>query len=448
MLPAKLNVPVWAADSSGVSDSPGPGSAPTTDGASRDPLVIGPSAPPLAADPARVIAVVAGPPLVAVAVSALVDLGALAGALLVAAAVAVSVALTLRHVVGPLRSAVMSSRSQTAQLEVDLAAQRAERDFRDRLERALERCEAEPATLRTGLRAVSELVPDAEISLLLNVPDEPRIGWSVQLSGGALDAAVPVPSTPTCSALTAGEAVVTTSSSALDACAHLHDPTMDVSATCIPLRLGDRLLGSVCIVEAPGETPDPELLGRVEWVVDRTGARVAEQRRVNGPVLRARLDPLTGLPGPSALQHHLRDQIRSLSPFCVAVVEVDHYGEIETDLDADEAVRIVAEVLSTTLRPDDIVCRLDGPRFAAVLRQCSAEQASSALERARESMTLLLAEGDGVHVTCSAGVVESHRATSIDEIVLLATTACEQAADAGGNRVAISRPADRTTTAD
>ena len=58
--------------------------------------------------------------------------------------------------------------------------------------------------LRTGLRAVSELVPDAEISLLLNVPDEPRIGWSVQLSGGALDAAVPVPSTPTCSTRQSG----------------------------------------------------------------------------------------------------------------------------------------------------------------------------------------------------------------------------------------------------
>ncbi len=140
--------------------------------------------------------------------------------------------------------------------------------------------------------------------------------------------------------------------------------------------------------------------------------------------------------------------MRSLSPFCVAVVEVDHYGEIETDLDADEAVRTVAEVLSATLRPDDIVCRLDGPRFATVLRQCSAEQASSALERARETMTLLLAEGDGVHVTCSAGIVESHRATSIDEIIELATTACEQAADAGGNRVAVSRSSDRTTAAD
>ncbi len=394
------------------------------------------------------IASVAGPPIVAVAIVAGFGLGPVLGSLLVAAGVAVAVALTLRLVVGPLRTAVMGARHQISSLEVELAEQQAERDFRNRLERALERCEAEPATLRTGLRAVAELVPDAEISLLLNLPDEPRIGWSVQLSGGSIDAAAPVPSTPTCSALTAGEPVVTSSSSALDACAHLHDTTMDVSATCIPLRLGDRLLGSVCIVGAPGESPDAELLERLAGVVDRTGARVAEQRRVHGPVLRARLDPLTGLPGPTALQHHLREQIRSLSPFCVAVVEVDRYGEIETDLDADEAVRTVAEVLDATLRPDDVVCRLDGPRFAAVLRQCSAEQASSALERMRETMTLLLAEGDGVHVTCSAGVVESHRATSIDEIVQLAAEACEAASDAGGNRVAISQPADRTPAAD
>ncbi len=259
MLPAKLNVTVWPADSSGVSDSLGTGSFDVT--------AITASPAPIAADPARVVAAVAGPPALAVVLVIAFGLGPVAAALLVAAAVAVSIVVTLRHVVAPLRSAVLTDRAKVAQLEVRVAEHQAERDFRDRLERALERCEAEPATLRTGLRAVAELVPDAEVALLLNVPDEPRIGWSVRLSGGSLDAAVPVPSTPTCSALTAGASVVTTSSSALDACAHLHDPAMDVSATCVPLRLGDRLLGSVCIVDAPGDALDPELLGRLEWVV-------------------------------------------------------------------------------------------------------------------------------------------------------------------------------------
>ena len=433
---AKFNVAAVSADSTGVSDSSGP--------APDDLPMIGAAPTPVAADPARVVASVAGPPLIAAAVAVVFDLGAIAGAALVAVGVAVAVAVTLRWVVAPLRTAVLAARSEAGRLEVELVAQQAERDFRDRLERALEHSEAEPASLRTGLRAIAELVPDAEISLLLNVPDEPRIGWSVSLVAGALESAQPLPSTPTCSALTAGESVVTTSSSALEACAHLHDPMLDVSATCIPLRLGDRMLGSVCVVDAPGDTVDDVLRRRLEWIVERTGARVAEQRRIHGPALRARTDPLTGLPGASALQHHLRDLVRSLSPFCVAVVEVDHYGEIETDLDADEAIRIVADVLCATLRPDDMVCRLDGARFATVLRQCSADQASSALERARESMTLLLAEGDGVHVTCSAGVVESHRATSIEEILQLASEACEQAADAGGNRVAISSGAHDT----
>ena len=438
--PAKLNVAVGPADTTGVSASPGP--VPLD----RSPIGVAPA--PLAADPGQVISAVAGPPLVAAAISGVLELGPLVGALLVAVGVVVSVAITMRHVVAPLRSEVLRARADANGLEIELVAQRAERDFRDRLERALEHSEAEPATLRTGLRAIAELAPDAEVSLLLNVPDEPRIGWTVRLVGGSLEAAEPVPDTPTCSALTADASVVTTSSGALDACAHLHDPGLDVSATCIPLRLGDRLLGSVCVVDAPGDAVDPDLRRRMEWVVDRTGARVAEQRLVNGPVLRARTDPLTGLPGSTALRHHLRDLVRSLSPFCVAVVEVDHYGEIETDLDADEAVRTVADVLCATLRPDDMVVRLDGARFAAVLRQCSADQASSALERVRESMTLLLAEGDGVHVTCSSGVVESHRATSIDEIVQLATDACEVAQCAGGNRVSISTADTRTPTAD
>lgn len=438
MLPAKLNVTVRPTDTSGVIDSSEPVAvdpAPFANGSA--PPSLSPLSPP-AADPARVVAAVAAAPLAAAAVCVLLGLEPVPAGAVVALGVLIAVVVTLRSVVAPLIAEVRAARAVAVAAEIEVVAQHAERDFRERLERALEHTDAEPTTLRTGLRAIAELVPDAEISLLLNVPDEPRIGWSVRLSGGALDAAVAVPSMPTCSALTSGETAVTRSSSALDACAHLHDPGLDVAATCVPLRLGDRMLGSVCIVDAPGDALTPELRRRVEWVVDRTGARVAEQRRVNGPVLRARTDPLTGLPGASALQHHLRDLVRSLSPFCVAVIEIDHYGEIETDSEADEAIRIVADVLCATLRPDDMVCRLDGARFAAVLRQCSADQATSALERARESMTLLLADGDGVHVTCSSGVVESHRATSIDEILQLSGEACEAASDAGGNRVVVA----------
>ena len=391
--------------------------------------------------PVRLAAVVALPPLLALATIASFDLHAVMALIVVLCAVVVAVALTQRLVVRPMADEVVRARLERQAMERELVDERHDREFRDRLERALRLTAAEPATLRTGLRAVAEIVPEADVSLLLNVPDEPRVGWEVRLVDGALEPAAPLEGTPTCVALSEARTAVTTSSSTLDACAHLQDPFVDVSAVCIPLRLGDRALGTVCIRSAPGETPGARELERVEWVVERTGVRVAEQRLQRGPSMAGRPDPVTGLPGPAALRHQLRDLVRTLSPFCVTVVSVDAYDQMQYDYGdtaAEDALRLTADVLCTTLRPDDLVCRIDGPRFAIVLSECSAGQATAAMERVRESLALLLAAEGDPPFTCSAGIVESHRATSLEQILELASSACTSAHTAGGNRVTLA----------
>lgn len=395
----------------------------------------------IAAAPARVIAAVAAAPLLAAALIVVLDLPAAADFVVMAVGVAVAVVLTRALVVRPLLDAVVRTNLDRAALEVVLHEERADRDFRDRLERALQLTPAEPATLCTGLRAVAEILPEADVSLLLNVPGEPRVGWEVRLVDGSLEPAVPLEGTPTCGALAGSTTVVAASSNALDACAHLHDPGVEVSATCIPLRLGDTTLGSVCITNAPGETPDHRTLELAEWAVERTGVRVSEQRLQRGPSRAGRPDPVTSLPGPAALRHQLRDLVRTLSPFCVAVISIDEFDQLRYqhgDAEADDALRIAADVLCTTLRPDDLVCRLDGPRFAVVLAECTAGQATAALERVRESLALLLAAEGDPPFTCSAGIVESHRATSLEQILELAGEACVSSHDAGGNRVTLA----------
>jgi diguanylate cyclase (GGDEF)-like protein len=152
------------------------------------------------------------------------------------------------------------------------------------------------------------------------------------------------------------------------------------------------------------------------------------------------LDPVTGLPTEPALRGRLRDLVRSLTPFSVAVVRLDGEEAYRTEHGAgvDDALRLLAGMLTTTLRPDDVVCRLDGARFAAVLERCTADQASAAMERVRESLVLALTLDDVAHFTCSAGIVESHRATSLDETVALADAACDVALLRGGNRVSLA----------
>jgi diguanylate cyclase (GGDEF)-like protein len=398
----------------------------------------------VAAAPARVIATVAAPPLLAAALIVLVDLPVVVDLAVMAVGVVIAVVLTRALVVRPLLDAVVRTNLDRAELEVVLHEERADRDFRDRLERALQLTPAEPATLRTGLRALAEVLPEADVSLLLNVPGEPRVGWEVRLVDGSLEPAVPLADTPGCAALASSTTVVTASSNALDACAHLHDPAVELSGVCIPLRLGDSTLGTVCITNAPGEVPDRRVLELAEWAVERTGVRVSEQRLQRGPSRAGRPDPVTSLPGPAALRHQLRDLVRTLAPFCVAVISVDGYEQLRYeygDAESDDALRVTADVLCTTLRPDDLVCRLDGPRFAVVLAECTAGQATAALERVRESLALLLAAEGDPPFTCSAGIVESHRATSLEQILELAGEACASAHDAGGNRVSLAREA-------
>lgn len=320
-----------------------------------------------------------------------------------------------------------------------------DKTFRERFDQSLRATSNEPATIELVLRAVAEVFPEGEVSLLLNLPDEERAGWQVRLRGGSAQAAVPLPDKPGCLAFTTLSTVAATSAHAVDACEHLRGESGDASSLCIPLRLGDRTLGSINVRGAPGELPGASAVERAEWAVGRAALRITEQRLQRGPSSAGTPDPVTGLPGLPALRHQLKDLIRTLAPFCVSIISIDRYDEIryvQGEEAAEIALGFVADALTSTLRPGDFICRIGGPDFAVVLKDCSARQATAVVERMRESLALLLALESETTFTCSAGIVESHQATSLDELLDMAHDAMTRAAAAGGNRVLLAFEAD------
>ncbi len=392
------------------------------------------------AEPARVIATVVGPPLAAeLVIVASGAQGVLATAMRILGWT-VAVAAVFAAIVRPLVSTVAGARLESEDSRSELALARREVTFRSSFERALAQTESEPAAIRTALRAVHELLPEADTSLLLAVPDEPKVGWCVRVVDGELLPAVPIPHTPGCAALVDGT-TVSTNSSSIDACAHVADPDVAVASTCIPLRLDDRVLGVVSVLRAPGEVLDEHTRRLLEWLVERTGARVGEQRRLQGRSTAPRDDPATGLPGPGTLQRHLAEALRSLVPFCMAVVEVDDIDTLRGRVgyaEVDESLRLLADTMRLTLRPEDLVCRLDDGPFAVVLANCGASHASLAMERVREALALSLTVDAAAPFTFSAGVVESHRATSIEGLISQARAAAALARGNGGNRVTVA----------
>lgn len=349
-----------------------------------------------------------------------------------------------RSVLGPLATLVVRER-----LDAEDAASRVEQlrstmAIRDRFDRAVATVDAEAALLRLMVRAAAELLEDHDVALLLSLPDEPRVAWSVRMVGDELQRAEPLPDRPGCTALARGGTTTTASATRLDACGHLTDASAtDRSAVCVPLMLVDRTLGVLCVTGPPGDLPDRDGIITLEHIAATTGDRLARLRRRKGPSTPGPVDPVTGLPTSAAFRARVGELVRSHVPFCVAVMTVDGTEAFKSTHGPtawDDAMRLIGDTAGGTLRPDDVVCRLDGDRIVAVLAGCSTTQAAAALERVRESLVLALTVARVAHFTCSIGLVDGTRATSVDEIAQIADAANHAALLRGGNRVVVADP--------
>ena len=288
-------------------------------------------------------------PVVCAAVAAL--LGATAWMVVLATTLgAVLAAAVLRRTVllpAAARTARASSRADT--LERNLVDERAVRDLQDRLDRALQDSDGEPATLRMGLRAIAELAPDVQVSLLLAVPDEPRVGWRVRLQDGVLDTAEALEGMPACAALARGATASTRSSDALEACAHLQGPIEPVSATCVPMHVAERTFGSVCLEGPPGERPDARDIVVYETIPN-------DLPRVGGIITTVVQTPLSHV-NLRALQNDVPNAfIRNAleDPAVTDLLDQFVYYKVETDrYTIREALPAEVDAHYEALRPDE-----------------------------------------------------------------------------------------------
>jgi len=171
-------------------------------------------------------------------------------------------------------------------------------------------------------------------------------------------------------------------------------------------------------------------------ITERAEALVEELDRA------ARTDPLTGLPNRRRLQEELPDRIerarRSRLPLSLVIFDLDHFKRLNDRYghDAgDEALRAFARLLRAESRQGDLVARMGGEEFIAVLQGAGAASARRFAERIGE----LLREreiADGISVTTSAGVATFDRdAADAESLLIAADRALYAAKTAGRDRV-------------
>ena len=102
--------------------------------------------------------------------------------------------------------------------------------------------------------------------------------------------------------------------------------------------------------------------------------------------VQASTDGLSGLLNRRTLETRLRRLHRSGTPFSFVMADLDHFKRLNDTHGheaGDRALRLFAEVASSTVRSNDLTSRWGGEEFAFVFVNASPEEAADAIDRSR-----------------------------------------------------------------
>ncbi|MCP5025289.1 MAG: GGDEF domain-containing protein [Actinomycetia bacterium] len=339
-----------------------------------------------------------------------------------------------RRTIAPSTSAALSTSGPTAEtrpepeLEPGLV-------FSGRLARALDRTSS-PDELRAVLGDALARMGTARAELLVASQAD---GLLETIAGTQADRLCPVSAASDCPAISHGRSLGQDHSDELDACPHLKNRVDGPhAALCVPVFVGGTTLGVVHTLDEAGRHPHAETIAHVESYATHAGPRVSPFMRGHSDDI---LDPLTGLINRTSAERRIRLLVEQLAPFTIAVADIDSMSLVNQQHGheaGDRVIRLFSDVLTLTLRPDDVVSRYGGEEFVLIFPHTSTLDVSSALERVRERLALRLTEGDVIPFTASFGVADSNQADSIEELILTADDALLLAKQRGRNRVVIA----------
>jgi len=162
----------------------------------------------------------------------------------------------------------------------------------------------------------------------------------------------------------------------------------------------------------------------------------------------AMFDPLTGIANRRSFLHDAsmlaKLHIANPRPTAFLVIDLDHFKSINDRFGhavGDRVLEIFTEAARKSMRGSDLVGRLGGEEFAAVLADTSREKAVAVAERIRDTFAQMAQEVDGHPVcgTVSIGLVHClERTLDVTELLAQADHALYYAKERGRNRVEVA----------
>ena len=158
----------------------------------------------------------------------------------------------------------------------------------------------------------------------------------------------------------------------------------------------------------------------------------------------ARVDVLTGLANRRAfdeeLERRLSEKSRTGTGFCVSILDIDHFKEINDQyghLTGDKALAEgVAEVIRNTKRTMDLAARYGGDEFVIIYPACNLDQASASVDRLRTKIASkqLTVDNGTLNLQVSIGVAEATNDDTVASLLDRADKALYASKQAGRNQ--------------
>jgi diguanylate cyclase (GGDEF)-like protein len=175
---------------------------------------------------------------------------------------------------------------------------------------------------------------------------------------------------------------------------------------------------------------------------------MAKERTEHRHKTAALVDPLTGIANRRAFMQdtetHLKRQANDPRPTGVMLLDLDNFKSINDRFGhaiGDRVLQIFAEVANAGMRRSDIVGRLGGEEFAAMLADTTHDRAMAVAEQIRADFAEATQEVDGrpVVATVSIGVVISQDSVcDMSALLAQADHALYSAKEKGRNRVEVA----------
>ncbi len=324
-------------------------------------------------------------------------------------------------------------------------------EFESRLANALDMAEGEPEVVDVIERSLSAILPLSPVELLLADNSHAHLLRMASASPTGSSPGCSVDSPDHCPAARRAQIQRFADSDDLDACPKLRGRIEGaVSSVCVPVAIMGRTVGVIHSTAEPHAKLTDDTVQDLGTLAKLAGARIGLLRVMAETQLQASTDSLTGLLNRRSFEHQVTQARRDTVPLSMAMADLDHFKALNDTYGhetGDRALRLFAQVMTGSVRVQDVVGRHGGEEFVVALVGCPADNARQILDSLRVRLNAAITIAGLPQFTVSFGVVQAVDGEAIPDLINRADVALFQAKRDGRDRVVILDALGKTVLA-